>query len=203
MRTLKLPAMKPRSHDPLRLDLENFIADGASLQGSWPLTQFERLLDGWPAEAPGADGDVQWSASGELRKPKALEPERWLHLEAHTQVWRDCQRCLQPVAVPLSLRRSLRFVRDEAEAARLDSESEDDVLALERAFDLRALVEDELLLDMPLVPRHEQCPQPLAVPDDPEEEAEPARENPFAALARLRRRPDGADGGGESGGGAS
>ncbi len=187
--------MKPRSHDPLRLDLENFIADAGALQGHWPLKQFERLLDGWPAEAPPPDGEVQWSVSGELRKPKALEPERWLHLEAGTQVWRECQRCLQPVSLSLTLQRSLRFVRDENEAARLDAESEDDVLALERSFDLRALVEDELLLDLPLVPRHEQCPQPLAAPAEPAEEEVPARPNPFAALARLRKRPDGQDGG--------
>jgi uncharacterized protein len=187
--------MKARSYDPLRLDLENFIADGAAMQGRWPLAQFERLLDGWPADAPLPDGEVQWSATGEQRKPGALEPERWLHLEASTQVWRECQRCLQPVAQPLTLERSLRFVRTEDEAARLDAESEDDVLALENAFDLRALVEDELLLALPLVPRHEHCPQPLAVPSQPGEDEAPARENPFAALARLRRRPEGQDGG--------
>jgi uncharacterized protein len=188
--------MKARPYDPLRLDLENFIADGAALQGQWPLAQFERLLDGWPAEAPSPSGEVQWSASGELRKPQALEPERWLHLEASTQVWRECQRCLQPVASPLALRRSLRFVRGEDEAARLDAECEDDVLALERSFDLQALIEDELLLALPLVPRHEQCPQPLAVPPQSEDDEVPPRENPFAALARLRRRPDGQDDGG-------
>jgi uncharacterized protein len=99
------------------------------------------------------------------------------------------------VSLSLTLQRSLRFVRDETEAARLDAESEDDVLALERSFDLRALVEDGLLLDLPLVPRHEQCPQPLAAPAEPAEEEVPARPNPFAALARLRKRPDGQDGG--------
>jgi uncharacterized protein len=192
--------MRTRPYDPLRLDLESFIADAAALQGHWPLAQFTRLLDGWPAEAPPPEGAVQWLARGEQRKPHALEPERWLHLEASTQVWRECQRCLQPVAVPLSLQRSLRFVRDEAEAARLDAESEDDVLALERSVDLRALVEDELLLAMPLVPRHEQCPQPLPLPAaEPEIEAPPERENPFASLARLRRRRNGPDDGPDSG----
>ncbi|NML15064.1 DUF177 domain-containing protein [Azohydromonas sp. G-1-1-14] len=186
--------MKARPHDPLRLDIESFAADGAELQGRWPLTQFERLLDGWPAEAPPPGADVEWSASGELRRPKALEPERWLHLEAHTQVWRECQRCLKPVPLPLLLQRSLRFVRGEEEAARLDAESEEDVLALERSFNLQALVEDELLLALPLVPRHEQCPQPLTVLGEPDDDEAPVRENPFAALARLRRRPDGQGG---------
>lgn len=194
MRPRKLPEMKARPYDPLRLDLENFTADGATLQGRWPLVDFERLLDGWPADAPPPEGEVEWSAAGEMRKPGALEPERWVHLEAHTQVWCECQRCLQPVTLPLSLQRSLRFVRSEEEAAQLDAESEDDVLVLEHAFDLRSLVEDEFLLALPLVPRHEQCPQPLHAPAQPEEEVAPERENPFAALARLRRRPDGQGG---------
>ncbi|WP_157263679.1 YceD family protein [Azohydromonas aeria] len=187
--------MKARPYDPLRLDLENFIADAATLRGSWPLSDFERLLDGWPADAPPPAGEVCWSAVGEPRKPQALEPERWLHLEAGTQVWRECQRCLQPVALSLALQRTLRFVHGEDEAARLDADSEDDVLALERAFDLRALVEDELLLALPLVPRHEQCPQPLTAAQQPDAEEEPVRENPFAALARLRRRPEGGNDG--------
>jgi uncharacterized protein len=180
--------MKARSYDPLRLDLENFIADGAAMQGRWPLAQFERLLDGWPADAPAPEGEVQWSATGEQHKPKALEPERWLHLEARTQVWRECQRCLQPVALALALERSLRFVRTEDEAARLDAESEDDVLALERAFDLRALVEDELLLALPLVPTHEVCPEPLPMEAAAEEgdEASAQAAHPFAALAALK-----------------
>lgn len=186
--------MKPRSHDPLRLDVEAVAAEAAELQGRWPLAQFERLLDGWPDEAPRPDGEVAWSARGELRRPKALEPERWLHLEAATEVWRECQRCLQPVALPLALSQHLRFVRGEDEAARLDAESEEDVLALERVLDLRELVEDELLLALPLVPRHETCPQPLANPvQDEEADAPPERRNPFAALAQLRR--DGGAGG--------
>ena len=49
---------------------------------------------------------------------------------------------------------------------------------------LRELIEDELILGMPLVPRHGVCPKPLPVPVDdlpvvPEE-------NPFAALAGLK-----------------
>ena len=51
------------------------------------------------------------------------------------------------------------------------------------------LIEDELLLALPLVPRHEQCPEPLPrafVEDDPA--IDPA-DNPFAVLAALKRGP--------------
>jgi uncharacterized protein len=80
--------------------------------------------------------------------------------------------------------RWLRFVGDEAEAAELDADSDDDVLALARWMNLRDLVEDELLLALPLVPRHERCPEPL--PFVPEAEGSEALEHPFAALERLR-----------------
>jgi len=60
------------------------------------------------------------------------------------------------------------------------------VLAITRALDLRDLIEDELLLAMPIVPRHEVCPEPLvaAAGDDGLVEDKP---NPFAALAGLKR----------------
>ncbi len=58
-----------------------------------------------------------------------------------------------------SVDRSFRFVADEDTAAALDDEAEEDVLALSRSFDLLALVEDELLMALPVVPRHEVCPR--------------------------------------------
>ena len=60
------------------------------------------------------------------------------------------------------------------------------MLALEPALDLQSLVEDELLLALPLVPRHEVCPEPLPLEPEP---AAPAAAHPFAALAALKRGP--------------
>jgi uncharacterized protein len=90
------------------------------------------------------------------------------------------------------VQRRFRFVRNEDEAARLDEESEDDVLALPARLDLQALLEDELILALPIVPRHALCPEPLPLPAaEPLDEEAPAP-NPFAALAALRRPPGGA-----------
>ena len=61
-------------------------------------------------------------------------------------------------------------------------------MALPRSLDLRALVEDELILELPLVPRHDACPQPLPQPaSDPLEAQVEAAPNPFAKLAVLKR----------------
>lgn len=164
------------------------------MQGMWPLSALGRLAEGVPAEADDLPRrDVAWQAQGELRPVKGGEPEVWLRLTASADVPQECQRCLAPVAVPVAVDRWLRFVRDEDLAAQLDADSEDDVLSLPRWLDLQELVEDELLLSLPLVPRHERCPQPLPMASGAGEAAgiEPeaeARANPFAALAALKGR---------------
>ena len=179
--------MKPRQPDPRKLDVVAAAADAAVLEGSWPLVSFARLVEGTVQ-----DGDVQWSVRGEQRPAAGREPEIWLHVVAHACVWRDCQRCLEPVALHLDVVRALRFVADEALAEALDADCEEDVLALPRRLDLHALVEDELLLALPLVPMHAQCPRRLRMSagDLGGEADAPQARNPFAALTGFRRGPD-------------
>jgi uncharacterized protein len=52
------------------------------------------------------------------------------------------------------------------------------VLALEPALDLKELVEDELLLALPLVPRHEVCPEPLPFEPGPRRRRPSIRSRP-------------------------
>jgi uncharacterized protein len=184
--------MKQRVFDPLRLDVAAFAADAGGLEGEWPLAELPRLAEGAvaaPADAAPEPVPVRWAAGGEARPRRAAEPEVWLHLEADAVVWLQCQRCLQPVREDLQVQRSFRFVRSEAEAEAEDADSEEDVLALTRSLDLRALVEDELILELPLVPRHEACPEPLPMPLPAplEAQAEATKPNPFAQLAVLKR----------------
>jgi uncharacterized protein len=173
--------------------MASFAKAGATLQGTTPLAQLERLGTGTVAPADGEDGVVQWSAQGELQQSMRGAAQVRLHLQAQATVRLECQRCLQPAAYHLDIDRRFRFVRDEDEAARLDEESEDDVLALPRVLDLESLIEDELILTLPIVPRHENCPNPLPMVDASENEDAGApssaqRGNPFAALAALKTR---------------
>ena len=178
--------MTAREFDPSRLDVEAFAREAAELDGRWPLRHFDRVTGSAHPDSPAADGDeVTWSARGERRRSRAGESQPWLHLEAEVQLSLECQRCLGPMTVTLRVQRSLLFVPGEDAATLVDAESEHDVLALTRALDLRELVEDELVLALPLVPRHEVCPVPLPLVDGPDmEHDEP---NPFAALAALKR----------------
>ena len=84
--------------------------------------------------------------------------------------------------------RWFRFVADETTAEALDDDSEEDLLALSRDFSLHELIEDELLMALPVVPRHEVCPSevPMSSSDEDFEAANAERPNPFAALAGIR-----------------
>jgi uncharacterized protein len=181
--------MKSRAFVPEKLDLAAFARDGASLEGEWPADSLERLADSGAPEAPAAGWPpLRWSLHGEIRQPKGGAAQTWLHMTAQAQVALTCQRCLQPVQEALDVDRWIRFVDTEAEAAALDVDSDDDVLALPRHLDARELIEDELLLALPLVPRHETCPEPLPVADDePAADEEAEKPNPFAKLAALKR----------------
>jgi uncharacterized protein len=179
--------MTTREFDPQRLDVAAFAAAGAECAGEWALATFTRLRDtARPVRDRTAGGSVAWRARGERRVVRGGQGQVWLHLGATTAVVLECQRCLGPVDVPLAIERSFLFVHGEDAAAQLDADSDDDVLAMTRALDLQELVEDELLLALPLVPKHLQCPHPLPVPVD-DGQPEPAP-NPFAVLETLKRK---------------
>jgi uncharacterized protein len=182
-RTLKLVK---RRIDPQRLDVEVFCRDAGTLDGEWPIAALARLVAAaHPEHPPAADARVAWSLSGELRSGIGGERQHWLGVRAATALDLVCQRCLGPVRAELSVDRRILFVEGEARAEALDAEIDDDVLALTRTLDAQALVEDELLLALPLVPRHERCPQPLAAPVEQTPAGE-ERPNPFAALRSLK-----------------
>lgn len=176
-----------KDFDPHRLDVRRFAEEGAQLEAADPLRAFRRLA----AETEGADPAlaVHWHARGEMHNPQHVQPQIRLHLDASVTLPLVCQRCLTPVDVPLEIHRPFRFAADEETAAAEDDESEEDVLALSRSFDLLELVEDELLMEVPVAPRHEVCPVPvkMSVEDAEFEAAEAERENPFAVLGRLRK----------------
>lgn len=178
-----------RPHDPRRLDVERFAADRGRLQGQWPLMGMQRLVDACHGEArPLACDGVGWQAAGERRRRTgSAETHAWLRLTLEARVRLTCQRCLGPVETPLRVERWFQFVESEERAAQLDADSEDDVLVSTRSLDLQQLAEDELLLALPLVPRHEACPLPLRSAVSDAVEASDAAPNPFAALAALRR----------------
>jgi len=66
-----------------------------------------------------------------------------------------CQRCLDPIQVPIAIDAELQL----AENAREISEADDEIdrVIASRHMDVAWLVEDEVILALPMAPRHEEC----------------------------------------------
>lgn len=175
---------------PVAFDVRAFAAAAGRMQGVASQSAFERLAE----EAQGETGGhtLRWSVQAEMRPGTGGAPEPWLHLEAETSIALTCQRCLGTVDVELDIRRSFRFVDTEDLAQAQDEVSEEDVLALSADFRLADLIEDEVLLALPLIPRHEKCPVPVRLSaEDPDfVQATGTRPNPFGVLAALSEKAD-------------
>ncbi len=181
---------------PLQLDVAAFAKASANLafdgaEESEP-GGLDRVFARLSAEAcePGGLVHVAWRTQAELRPGANGEPQPWVYLEAEAVLRLRCQRCLAPAELPVSTERWFRFVTDEATAAAEDDESEEDVLALEPRFNLIQLVEDELLMAVPLVPMHDVCPVavPTSAGEDEFQAVLESRPSAFAALSQLKGR---------------
>src|SRR4029453_17502431 len=112
---------------PARLPVPAFAAKGPELGGAWPLTTLERVRDSAAVEAPPTEGAVvNWQVRGEQAAAPGGGSETWLHVDASAALDVACQRCLQPVHVPIDVHRRILFVAGgEAAAAAVDAEREE------------------------------------------------------------------------------
>jgi len=150
----------------------------AVLETRLPLAPFKRLLDG----ALDSRGEVV-VACRFSRDARHLP-----HLQGTlaTTLKLTCQRCLAPVDMPVETAVDVWLLDDEARAERLADE-EDYVVCDDGQLDLHALLEDELILALPLVARHEACEAQVPLSDpEPEPVAAAKTENPFQVLAGFK-----------------
>ena len=171
---------------PDRLDVAAFVQAKAKLSARDSLQKYERLAE--ETRAPEPDLIIEWQLQGEQRSAADGVARPALHVQAHAHLPLTCQRCMGEVRVDVAVDRHVLFAADEDSAAALDDVSDDDVLALTPELDVRELVEDELLMALPVVPRHEVCPGPvqLSAQDADFDAAQDEKQHPFAALAALK-----------------
>jgi len=187
-----------KKFDLNRLNVKAFAREGLSLQGQLSLTQFGRLaeLALSPVEPSlqnsGELAHVSWGIQAKLVPVSGGDPQIWMYLEAEVDLPMQCQRCMGPVKLAVKANAAFRFVSDEATAEAEDDESEEDLLVLAPELNVLELIEDELIMSAPLVPKHEKCPNlvPMSAVDEAFEEALEARPKPFAALAQLKNKPN-------------
>jgi uncharacterized protein len=162
------------------LDTQRFTESEGSAtfhHGLQTLTRVQEVCDNAPTQS--TEPVCEWSLSGQVRGSGPRQ-QSWMQLEAVVTLPQRCQRCLEPLAVEVKVDRWFRFVADEATALAEDDESEEDLLVSSVELNAIELLEDELLLAMPLIVSHGDCQPPAsqALKDD--------LPHPFAALAGLK-----------------
>lgn len=174
----KSESLKPVLSDPFE-----FARREDELEGSLPLNAFSRL-DARPGQ--GAEEEtLSYRVAGQ-RKVDVLGNERlFLQLAVRGAVRLECQRCLEDVACEVDSDTRLLLVPEGKELPEDDlaedlGDADFDPIHAERNLDVLALIEDELLLALPIVPVHEECSVPGG--DRHDDEA-----SPFAVLGKLKR----------------
>lgn len=168
---------------PPHVDPRKLADRGATLEGSVPLSNLARLCDPLADDA----GAVRVKLLFDRDERRSVV----IHSELDAEVKMVCQRCLELVSLPLHSETLYAVVKEGADTQSLSKSYE--VLEVgEDPLDVMTLVEDELLLALPIVPTHDPdvCQQP-AVKDEPQSsEDEVPRSNPFSVLAQLKRDPN-------------
>ena len=167
----------PNSRVPESVDAWRMVAAQREFEGRIPLAAMTRLSDGLLEP----EGDARYTlvfGTDALRIPFAE-----LRIEAELPL--ECQSTLQRFVLPVQLVQRLGLIRDEADEAALPEGYEALLVAADGMLKPAELVEDELILALPVVavsPGAEVVEREFA-PDA--EEA--AQANPFAALAGLKK----------------
>ncbi|MBI1943631.1 MAG: DUF177 domain-containing protein [Betaproteobacteria bacterium] len=158
------------SRQPVIDGLE-FARTGSKLQGVWPVADFPRLRDALHADAGSLRYEIEGVPEEQGRPTLRLRVDGALQLV--------CQRCLGALELPLRIDVSLQLAATQAEidAEPLAAEGPERIVA-GREMPVHDLIEDELLLAIPIAPRHERCGGREAV-------AARATNSPFAGLRGL------------------
>lgn len=164
---------------PEILELAPFQGQSTALSGQLSTRRMARLRE---------VGDVAGEVAVSLTLAAQAHGDLSLSGTVESVIGLTCQRCLDPVDVPLVS--DFEFVViDEADAGDDEAESAEIILARDGMLRLVDVVEDELLLALPVVARHDDANpcRPARQHFGPAGEPAPEPDNPFAVLEQLKR----------------
>ena len=138
----------------------------------------------------GGDG-FAWEVLTHFEDSPGSEPHQILNLGLQGRIHLICQRCLQDCAVDLAENRRFVLVatEEEADAYPLEDEEQEPLVASQH-FNLLETIEDEVLLSLPLIPKHPEgfCePHASVFGEEAGEEVLDERENPFNILKNMKK----------------
>lgn len=164
---------------PVSVDAWRMVAAQRTFQGSLPVASLARLAEAVAEPTGTVEYDVEFG-----RDDLGVA---FIALRARTELQLTCQRTLETFALPVAIDTRLGLIVREEEEAGLPPGYEP--LLLESAELAPAdVIEDELLLALPLIPVKPGLEESdMNWSTGPDDEPEPARPNPFAALDRLKK----------------
>ena len=114
---------------------------------------------------------------------------RFMQGTVTAHVMMRCERCLESMPVEVVASVNVGLVKSHKQAKELPEEYEPLLLERDEPISLAELVEEELILSLPIAPRHESKDTCIDMDqykaeDEPQEE----KRNPFAALAALKEK---------------
>jgi len=124
------------------------------------------------AQAGCSGGRLEYALRGAILK----DGKPWLRISVSGELQLICQRCLEPVEWPVAIEAELQLSEDEREVE--TAEDDIDRALAKPSMNVAQMVEDEVILALPMVPRHEQCEHADA--------GKPERISPFGALSALK-----------------
>ncbi|MDZ4202452.1 MAG: YceD family protein [Gallionella sp.] len=156
------------------IDSLDFALNGKEIRGVVQVAELLRLSD--------VLNDTQGELAYTVRGGQDKQGVPSLEIDVAGQCELLCQRCLAPLAYPVRLETRL-MLRDQAALDALgDDEDEFDSVLAEAQLDVWNLLEEEVLLSLPIAPRHEPGVCKVAGGENVAESAK----HPFAALAKLK-----------------
>lgn len=163
----------------VRIDPFTLAGRAREIHGFLPISDLRRLGESL--------GSTEGQVEVDLRFVRDDAGRAIVHGHLQGRLMLVCQRCLAEVPFPVDQRFELALVRDEAEAEALPEEVDAVIVGDARTMHTADLVEDELILALPLVarcPDEAACQPAVELLDAEAIEADEVRQKPFTDLDR-------------------
>lgn len=166
---------------PRQVDPRRFAQQGIKVDGIIPVAEMPRLVEATLDASAKLQVNLQFAVNEEGKKVVTGQASGELTLV--------CQRCLEPVKLPVDAEVSLGIVWDEENANALPSYLEPWIHG-EGAADLYEMIEEEMLLSLPAVAYHEEpCVDTKLFSSGKPVEVAEVKKNPFNVLEQLKSSP--------------
>ena len=164
---------------PEVVDAWRMVAGGRVFKGTVPLSAMKRLADSL--------ADTQGECTYEVEFGKDDFGIAFMAIRAEAGLPLICQRTLERFALPVQVEQRMGLIRDEREESSLPEGYEPVLVPEDGHMRASELVEDELILAVPVVPVKPGTEAVEAHWPAPDAEPEEERPNPFAALSALKK----------------